>query len=166
MVIEPITILTKKGIPMTQPYYKEYRNLTFDIVRFSQQIKHWNHLKQKTIKMECCTIYTKPFLLKEQTRHCPESVVFKQLCHCVDKALIHPSYKGRIDKEKLPPLPTDFTGDTQKSPQYDAENNIFFISDYYCEIINDDSTFFNRTTPPLDYPLPNNRRPKRPLRKK
>ncbi|GBC47661.2 uncharacterized protein OCT59_024381 [Rhizophagus irregularis] len=147
MVIEPITILTKKGIPMTQPYYKEYRNLTFDIVRFSQQIKHWNHLKQKTIKMECCTIYTKPFLLKEQTRHCPESVVFKQLCHCVDKALIHPSYK-------------------EKSPQYDAENNIFFISDYYCEIINDDSTFFNRTTPPLDYPLPNNRRPKRPLRKK
>lgn len=101
MVIEPITILTKKGIPMTQPYYKEYRNLTFDIVRFSQQIKHWNHLKQKTIKMECCTIYTKPFLLKEQTRHCPESVVFKQLCHCVDKALIHPSYKGRIDKEKV-----------------------------------------------------------------
>jgi hypothetical protein len=37
-VIEPTTTLTKKGIPTTQLYYKEYKKLTFDIVRSSQLV--------------------------------------------------------------------------------------------------------------------------------
>lgn len=46
------TTLTAKGIPTTRLYYKEYKNLEFDIIRTPQQIKRWNRLKQKTIKTE------------------------------------------------------------------------------------------------------------------
>lgn len=132
-IMEPTITLSKKGIPTLRPFYKEYRNLEFDIVRSPQQIKRWNHLKQSIINSERRIHYNKPYLLRPGRDHYTQSVVFKQLSHVAERGSIHPSYEGRSNKEKinlkraknwlrrikkrnklkksLPPLPPDFNGD-------------------------------------------------------
>ncbi|GBC41354.1 hypothetical protein GLOIN_2v1771106 [Rhizophagus irregularis DAOM 181602=DAOM 197198] len=123
----------KERYPTLRPFYKEYRNLEFDIVRSPQQIKRWNHLKQSIINSERRIHYNKPYLLRPGHDHYTQSVVFKQLSHVAERGSIHPSYEGRSNKEKinlkraknwlrrikkrnklkksLPPLPPDFNGD-------------------------------------------------------
>ncbi|PKC00180.1 hypothetical protein RhiirA5_428576 [Rhizophagus irregularis] len=101
----------------------------------TSQINRWNHLKQHVIKSERQVHYDKPYLLNEQNNPSQQLLVFKQLCHVIERGSTHPSYKGRIDKEKsdlkctknwlrrvkkrnklkksLPPLPANFTGDAR-----------------------------------------------------
>lgn len=221
--IEPTTSISNKGIPMTRLYYKEYRNLEFDIIRSPQQIKCWNRLKQSVIKSEKYSPQTKPYILKESSKNFQNSVVFKQLCHCVERGAVPLTYNHLSIMEKstlrqtknwirrvkkcnklkktLPPLPVDFIGDAHKFyyetyninlfdykirrrfdisniPQYNygylkakylyvthilrrsrplvienlppanKDNNLFVISESHSSLINDNNTFFRRSTPP------------------
>ncbi|POG82755.1 hypothetical protein GLOIN_2v1867102 [Rhizophagus irregularis DAOM 181602=DAOM 197198] len=50
-VMEPTTTYSKTGVRVERLYYKEYKNLEFDIIRSHQQIR-WNHLTKSTFKHE------------------------------------------------------------------------------------------------------------------
>ncbi|UZO14642.1 uncharacterized protein OCT59_006095 [Rhizophagus irregularis] len=150
-IMEPTITLSKKGIPTLRPFYKEYRNLEFDIVRSPQQIKRWNRLKQSIINSERRIHYNKPYLLRPGRDHYTQSVVFKQLSHVAERGSIHPSYEGRTKQlyddyilRRSCPLITEYL------PPIDKDKNIFFISDAHLEIINDNDIFFHRRTPPPD----------------
>lgn len=78
-----------KGIPTTRLFYKEYQNLKFDIVRSPQQIKRWNRLKNLVITKEQISHRSSPsaFLIKENVVNSPPFIVFKKLCHSVERDL-------------------------------------------------------------------------------
>ncbi|PKY58348.1 hypothetical protein RhiirA4_480191 [Rhizophagus irregularis] len=135
-IMEPIKGHTKKGIPSNKTYYKEYKNLKFDIVRTPQQIKRWNRLTNSIVKTETKTYGDKPFLIKEDNNR-GQYMVFKKIQHLVVRpdlnlytkdedekkfdALIRKRAKNWLRrvkkrnklKKKLPPLPANFTGDAR-----------------------------------------------------
>lgn len=61
-VMEPTTTYSKTGVRVERLYYKEYKNLEFDIIRSHQQIR-WNHLTKSTFKHERHGGFTKPYIL-------------------------------------------------------------------------------------------------------
>ncbi|PKY55530.1 hypothetical protein RhiirA4_475060 [Rhizophagus irregularis] len=63
-VMEPTTTYSKTGVRAERLYYKEYKNLEFDIIRSHQQITRWNHLTKSTFKHERHDGgFTKPYIL-------------------------------------------------------------------------------------------------------
>lgn len=103
-VMEPTTTIGKKGSKNERIYYKEYKNLTFDIVRSLAQISRWNRLTKSTFISESRKMITKPYILNESSPLCPKPAVFKQLSHVMDRNL-PPQYssnaKKRIELEHL-----------------------------------------------------------------
>ncbi|CAB5380331.1 unnamed protein product [Rhizophagus irregularis] len=62
-VMEPTTTYSKTGVRAERLYYKEYKNLEFDIIRSHQQITRWSHLTKSTFKHERHGGFTKPYIL-------------------------------------------------------------------------------------------------------
>ncbi|POG74671.1 hypothetical protein GLOIN_2v1771106 [Rhizophagus irregularis DAOM 181602=DAOM 197198] len=155
-IMEPTITLSKKGIPTLRPFYKEYRNLEFDIVRSPQQIKRWNLVfKQLSHVAERGSIHP-----SYEGRSNKEKINLKRA-----KNWLRRIKKRNKLKKSLPPLPPDFNAKqlyddyilrrscpliTEYLPPIDKDKNIFFISDAHLEIINDNNIFFHRRTPPPD----------------
>ncbi|PKC01210.1 hypothetical protein RhiirA5_427080 [Rhizophagus irregularis] len=62
-VMEPTTTYSKTGVRAERLYYKEYKNLEFDIIRSHQQITRWSHLTKSIFKHERHGGFTKPYIL-------------------------------------------------------------------------------------------------------
>ncbi|CAB5189698.1 unnamed protein product [Rhizophagus irregularis] len=97
-IMEPIERRTKKGIPTCRKYYKEYKNLKFDIVRSPQQIKRWNRLTNSIVRAETKINREKPFLIKEDTKR-SQYMVFKKVQQLVVRPNLRVYTKDEDEKK-------------------------------------------------------------------
>lgn len=73
-------VMNGKGIPsrLRFPYFKEYKNLTFDAKRSSKQVKRWDRLTRMTLKPDNLTC--KPILTTPKSSS-SNAVVIKRIHH-------------------------------------------------------------------------------------
>ncbi|GBC21974.2 hypothetical protein GLOIN_2v1788982 [Rhizophagus irregularis DAOM 181602=DAOM 197198] len=110
-IMEPTITLSKKGIPTLRPFYKEYRNLEFDIVRSPQQIKLvFNQLSHVAERGSIHPSY--------EGRSNKEKINLKRA-----KNWLRRIKKRNKLKKSLPPLPPDFN---DAHLEIINDNNIFF----------------------------------------
>ncbi|GES79256.1 hypothetical protein GLOIN_2v1779171 [Rhizophagus clarus] len=87
-------------------YFKEYKSLKFDILRSPQQIQRFNRLSALILKQNADTRIKKPFLLSSFYNYVFNGSIFQAVR--VNVKNLRRKYKR---KNKLPPLPPNFTGD-------------------------------------------------------